>query len=501
DRVQNVDHTWEEFFQYLDELLDAAANIYSRNAAEIVLSRIEFVCPILGQMLPGFQGNQESVQLISGILENFNAIFREISFMFNTEVCYPSSPAVISFEQPPVIRQSQPGRPRLDISRETLISLREIGHSWNTIANMFRVSRWTILRRVNDFELNHLSRFADISDADLNNLVSSFLREHGNFVGFSLVYGHLKSRGIHVQQKRIKDSIKAVDPENARIRWALVVSRRVYSVRGPNSLWHMDGHHSLITWKFVIHGAIDGFSRLITMLHCSTNNYSETVLSLFEQAIATFGIPSRVRTDFGGENVLVWRAMEDLRGLNRGSALRGTSQQNQRIERLWRDVYRSVCCTYYYLFHTMETNGILDRNNDRHIFALHFVFLPRINHSLSSFKSAWNNHPMRTEHNWTPTRMWQNGMVDIRNRNLNTVQDVLQQNHDGVIDDLEWYGYDPEAPVPFENNNLPHVEVDDIDFPQEFFNHLDNHINPLEDSETMGIEIYLNALEILNGLL
>lgn len=196
----------------------------------------------------------------------------------------------------------------------------------------------------------------------------TFLREHGNFVCSSLVYGHLELNGIHVQQMRVRESIRTVDPENARIRWALLVTRRAYIVRGPNSLWHLDGHHSLITWKFVIHGVIDGFSRLITMLHCLTNHFSETVLALFEETIASFGTPSRVRTDFGGENVLVWRAMEDMRGLNRGSDLRGTSQQNQRIERLWRDVYRSVCCTYYYLFHTMESNGILDRNNGTYIF-------------------------------------------------------------------------------------------------------------------------------------
>ena len=66
---------------------------------------------------------------------------------------------------------------------------------------------------------------------------------------------------------------------------------------------------------------------------CSTNNYSETVLQNFEHAVERFGVPSRVRSDHGGENVLVWQKIEQLRGLNRGSALKGTSQQNQRIER------------------------------------------------------------------------------------------------------------------------------------------------------------------------
>ena len=89
-----------------------------------------------------------------------------------------------------------------------------------------------------------------------------------------------------------------------QIRCAIIISRRAYSVPGPNSLWHIDGHHSLVRWGFVIHGAIDGFSRLITFLQCLTNNRSETVKTLFLDAIQSFGLPSRVRTNHGGENIV-----------------------------------------------------------------------------------------------------------------------------------------------------------------------------------------------------
>lgn len=47
------------------------------------------------------------------------------------------------------------------------------------------------------------------------------------------------------------------------------VTRRKYSVPCPNALWHIDGNHKLINWKFVIHGGIDGFSRLIVFLRVS----------------------------------------------------------------------------------------------------------------------------------------------------------------------------------------------------------------------------------------
>ena len=55
----------------------------------------------------------------------------------------------------------------------------------------------------------------------------------------------------------------------------------------------------LVRWGFVVHGGIDGFSRLVVFLKCAMNNRAETVMSTFIEGTRRYGIPSRVRSDHG----------------------------------------------------------------------------------------------------------------------------------------------------------------------------------------------------------
>lgn len=120
-------------------------------------------------------------------------------------------------------------------------------------------------------------------------------------------------------------------------------------------------------------------------LNTSDNNRSETVLRLFIAAVEEYGLPSRVRGDRGGENCGVANFMigHPLRGPGRGSFIAGRSVHNQRIERLWRDLFSSCTVLFYNLFWHMEEERLLDVDNEIHVFALHYVFLPR------SYKSAF----------------------------------------------------------------------------------------------------------------
>ena len=128
-----------------------------------------------------------------------------------------------------------------------------------------------------------------------------------------------------------------MDAHGVSERKAGRLHRRVYDVTGPNHLWHIDTNHKLVRWRFIIVGGIDRFSRLVMFLRCTDNNTAETILQCFLSCVEKYGVPNRIRSDKGMENVSVADYMLSNKGS--GSILTGNSTHNQRIEKLWRDVY------------------------------------------------------------------------------------------------------------------------------------------------------------------
>ena len=87
---------------------------------------------------------------------------------------------------------------------------------------------------------------------------------------------------------RVRESILRVDPDGLEARRYISqrrIVRRVYDVAGPHHLWHMDGHHKLIRYGLITHGAIDGFSRYIVYLKIANSNHASKPLQYFLEAV------------------------------------------------------------------------------------------------------------------------------------------------------------------------------------------------------------------------
>ncbi|XP_072035520.1 uncharacterized protein [Amphiura filiformis] len=259
----------------------------------------------------------------------------------------------------------RPGRPRLNINPQHLQSLRDLNFSWEAIAKMFGTSSRTIRnRRRRDPQFQDLDMgYSSISDNHLDEILEGVL-SISERSGETFMIGALRSRGYKIQRSRIRKSLQRVDPVGRALRRRRVIYRRSYRVPRPNYIWHIDGNHKLIDpWGFVIHGGIDGYSRLCVYLRCVTSNRASDVLTAFVAAVEMYGIPEHVRCDYGTENVEVARYMLEYKGLNRGSIITGLSTHNQRIERLWRDVVQCVCTIFAEVFAFMEAHHMADRNN------------------------------------------------------------------------------------------------------------------------------------------
>ncbi len=128
---------------------------------------------------------------------------------------------------------------------------------------------------------------------------------------------------------------------------------------------------------------------------------------------------------------------------------------------------------------------VLDPVNELDLFVLHCMYLPRIRKSLSDFCKAWNLHPLRTEHYWSPS----------------IVRDSIDTSFDP--EEMNMYGFDPKGPLPEDESTT--VIVPDLVTPldgeelEEFLTSVD--INTIFNGHEIAISCYIDTKYRLESLL
>jgi hypothetical protein len=107
--------------------------------------------------------------------------------------------------------------------------------------------------------------FHVLSDDQLDHIIQ-LIKQVKPQAGYWYVVGYLCSFGLWIQLWHILKSLCWIDPVGCVLQQQQITRQRKYYVKQPNSLWHLDGHHKLIKWGFVIHGIIDGYSRVVCII-------------------------------------------------------------------------------------------------------------------------------------------------------------------------------------------------------------------------------------------
>ena len=220
------------------------------------------------------------------------------------------------------------------------------------------------------------------------------------YSGYRKVWHILKNKGLPVKRNTVMNILKELDPEAVTGRRKHKLKRRVYSVPGPDFLWHIDGYDKLKPFGFSVHGCIDGYSRRLIWLEVSsTNKKPEVIAKFYMDAVKQVGgVPSRIRADDGSEMSTIepiqiaLRLAHDDEFSGEASFLIGTSPANQKIECYWSQLTKEKPLWWRIFFKELSSYGFIDSSNILVIEALRYCFMDLIRKDIEDVAVRWNQH-------------------------------------------------------------------------------------------------------------
>jgi len=147
---------------------------------------------------------------------------------------------------------------------------------------------------------------------------------------------------------------------------------------------------------WVVYRCIDGYSRRIQWLECSSSNHTAgLVANYFVSCVnAVGGYPSSVRTDCGTENVMI-AVIKSAVVQSATAHVYGTSPGNQRIESWWSFFRRSHSQWWIDLLQSFVDGNAFHPGHVRETDLMHFCFMRVLQSNLDEVRHQWNTHRTR----------------------------------------------------------------------------------------------------------
>ncbi|XP_057304634.1 uncharacterized protein LOC130641714 [Hydractinia symbiolongicarpus] len=337
---------------------------------------------------------------------------------------------------------------------------------------------------------------AKIEDREeIKKLVSMELLGSGNSMGYRKVWNVIKNLGIPAKRATIMEIMRELDPEGVSTRRKRRLRRRVYTVPGPDHLWHIDGYDKLKPFGFSVHGCIDGFSRRIIWLEVGvTNKQPEVIAHYYIQAVKQMNaVPLRIRSDDGTENSIVeaiqiaLRSAHDDEFQGLASYLIGASTANQRIESLWSQFRYDRIIWWRNFFKELVDFGLLGSGNPVITECVRYSFIHLIRKDLKEFAERWNKHILAPSSN----KILPRGRPDT----LYFVPEIFNsQSFRKEVDLAEVDEFDdPQFCVSLQDNSAEFLEFAKIVFEMN-----NGRSNRRLEKITEAFEVYISLLEAVN---
>ncbi len=201
--------------------------------APLDLDYLEFIC---SQELVVLSTLSNQLQIPQAVYDALTEVHRLVSGQNGKETCITVS-----------LERGNSGRPTVVVSKEYVYELLNLGLSVKCIANFVGVSRWTLQRRMNDWGFSVRDLYSDLTDDELDALVSGHSRQQpacwvpndvGTAAGTGTSSAVAEGSCINAQSRHCRNCVK-------NVRVAVCGTQDILCPR-PRSLMHIDTNHKLI---------------------------------------------------------------------------------------------------------------------------------------------------------------------------------------------------------------------------------------------------------------